>query len=195
MNDDAGELGVNAERLRELVKTIHHGFLIDLGVQYGGSSRILLTEAVERDNHVVGVDASPFCQFPSHPNYQSMVADSVTYLSGRTEPIDLCFHDTMHVAEQVMCELYYAWPLLKIGGYCVLHDTNWPLDKHDVYCGRAWGQPIAGVLKFFHVSDCVEMVNYPESWGMTFAKKLNDHDPRVGVDFGPAFDAHKKLTT
>lgn len=191
--DDTGLLGVNGVRLRELVKTIRHGFLIDLGVQYGGSSRILLTEAVEHDNHVTGVDASVFCQFPSAPNYQPVVADSVSYLSDLNVPVDLCFHDDLHVAEQVMCELYYVWPLLKVGGYCVFHDTGWPPDKHDVYCGITWDPPGVGVSKFFLGSDCAELVSYPESWGMTFARKVNHHDPRPLNNWLPVFHAHNLL--
>ena len=37
-----------------------------------------------------------------------------------------------------MCELYYWWDLLEVGGMMGFHDTNWEDGRCDVWCGKSY---------------------------------------------------------
>lgn len=94
-----------------------------------------------------------------------------------------------------MAELYHYWPKIRVGGWAVFHDTEWPADKHDHYLGRDWGQAIEGVNAYFGSEDRREVLrfHYPESYGMTFIQKLKDWIP-IGVINQEILDASKMLT-
>ena len=83
-NDDInvlvdGELGVNSLRLIEIVNGISNGKFVDIGVETGKSSRILLNNAIEKNNHVWGIDPIPAMgqDILDNPNYHYLCADSV----------------------------------------------------------------------------------------------------------------------
>ena len=50
------DLGVNSERLLELVQTLKNKRFMDLGVRYGASSTILSFDADKNNNQVCGCD-------------------------------------------------------------------------------------------------------------------------------------------
>jgi cephalosporin hydroxylase len=192
-----GDLGQNAYRLLEVVlKAPPSSRFVDIGVLDGTSSEIMLVSAGPKNNRVWGIDASE-CppQLRNHPNYEFLRGDSVTELSRWTEgKIYLAFFDTLHIAEQVMCELYYAWPWISVGGYAVFHDTEWPKYKFDHYLGREWDRPEVGVERFFKsIESEVIIQHHPVDYGMTFVERLSDADPRRNIDWGPIFNARNQL--
>jgi hypothetical protein len=109
-------------------------------------------------------------------------------------PIFLCFFDTLHIKEQVMAELFHFWPKIRVGGWAVFHDSEWPADKRDYYLGTEWGQVIEGIDTFFAVEgEHIKRSHHPDSWGMTFVQKLDDWNPVVpGMD--AALEASRRLT-
>lgn len=197
-----GDLGVNADRLLEVVKSLGTGrTFADLGVRAGVSSDILLTDSASLGNEVLGVDINE-CppHLVGHPRYKFFRGDSVTILSEWLVNIDLAFHDTLHIAEQVLAELFYVWPAVPVGGYCVFHDTRWPVWKKDRYLDQDWDRPEVAIERFFghrhmdgqwHESVAVE--SFPESHGMTFVRKLAYCDLRGGLDWPEIFRQRNRL--
>lgn len=190
-----GDIGqLNGTRLMQIASCApcNSHVALDIGVRTGISSGILLSGFRGK---VIGIDASECPEhLKGHPRYEFHRSDSVTYLAQSNEPIGIAFHDTLHIAEQVMCELYYVWPRLAMGGWCVFHDTHWPKDKHDFYCGREWPQVWQGLSALFfdkqlHIEDS------PDSWGMTFIQKNKDVDVRKGIEWDKVFEARNQLLT
>lgn len=187
-----GDLGTNAERLRDVVQILPaHWTLLDVGVRDGVSSDIMLEHG---DSPVIGIDVNE-CppHLVDHPRYRFLQGDSVTRLADLCEPFGLVFFDTLHIAEQVMCELYFTWHMIPVGGWAVFHDTAWPEWKRDHYLGRDWDRPEAGVARFFRDNPSVEITTHEDSFGMTFVRKLAYVDLRGGIDWAPVFAARNQL--
>jgi hypothetical protein len=164
------ELGeVSSKRLYEEINKVRDGILVELGVYQGASSRLLIHKCLENNNHVYGIDPIP-CFQSNNPNYHYMRADSV--LTGKEWGpglADLVFFDSVHAKEQVLCELYYWWEIIKEGGKAIFHDTSWEGYLHhsnhraagkppgnsrkgyDSYGGIDWATPDKAVEEFFNV--------------------------------------------
>ncbi len=195
MNDD---LGPNKQRLFDVAATAPmDSVLVDLGVREGASSFTMLEATSGQKCRVIGVDPSP-CPFEIPERYTYMQTDSVSAAAKIDGSLFMVFFDTLHIKEQVMAELHHYWPKIRVGGYAVFHDTEWG-DKCDHYLGRDWLPPINGVNAFFgdtfgkYFDRHVERVHYPESWGMTFVKKLSDWNPVV-PDIDASLEASRRLT-
>ncbi len=194
MNDDLGEN--KAHLFCTSARAVPGDMLIDLGVREGASSFTMLAATAGQQCRVVGVDPSP-CPFPIPERYQYLQIDSVRAAPlFSSEPIFLVFIDTLHIKEQVMAELFHYWPMIRVGGYAVCHDTDWPPEKHDEYLGKTWDQAVEGVNAFFPpfiANEDYIRVDYKDSWGMTFVKKLRDWNPVVpGME--EALRASRQLT-
>jgi hypothetical protein len=169
-----GELGYNAQILISVVEgTPDNGILVDIGVETGKSSKLLLHNSIAKKSKVYGIDPIPTVSIPGildHPNYQFIKADSVT--TGKNwdkGQVDVVFVDSIHAKEQVLMELYYWWDLVKEKGWIAFHDTEWHNYIHkpghpcagkkpgnsglgyDFYQGIAWETPDKAVMEFFKI--------------------------------------------
>jgi hypothetical protein len=200
-----GELGENMLHLVNYIDVMPpNKILIDLGVETGKSSKVLLHKALEKNNRVFGIDPIPSVTIPgilTHPKYTFIPKDSVS--TGRDWPhgkVDVVFVDSIHAKEQVMMELYYWWDLLNEGGWVVFHDTAWQNYIHkpnhpcagkkpgntglgyDFYQGRAWQTPDYAVKEFFKIDSLnyedqyIKSMHYPTSLGMTYINKKKHFD-------------------
>lgn len=161
--------GVSAKKLSNTINGIKDGVLVDIGVYEGASSRVMIDMSIENNNKVYGIDPIPGFN-SSNPNYTYIKDDSV--LIGKEwdkGQVDLVFFDSVHAKEQVLCELYYWWDLIKVGGTAVFHDTSWDGYIHkvghcaagkktgnsalgyDSYGGIDWATPDKAVEEFFGV--------------------------------------------
>lgn len=183
-------LGPNKQRLFDVAATAKPGdVLVDLGVRSGNSSFTMLDAARHQSNFVIGVDPAP-CPFICPDRYEYLQTDSITAAPAIPDNLFLVFFDTLHIKEQVMAELYHYWPKIRVGGWAVFHDTEWPQGKNDEYLGITWGQAVEGVKAFFGF---MPFLHYPESWGMTFVQKIDDRIPVV-PGMQDALFASKMLT-
>lgn len=198
---NAGDLGINAHRLAQRLDALGSVCLfVDVGVRAGVSSDIMLRGWRERGNNVIGIDTN-VCppHLVHHDAYQFFQSDSVTQLAeiaswaAPHEKIDAGMCDTLHIAEQVMCETFYLWPVLRVGGFLAFHDTAWPDFKKDHYLGRDWDRPEVGVARLFANRPEVKIEQFDESWGMMFVHKLAEFDLRPHVDWRPVFEARNQL--
>lgn len=165
------ELGdVSSKRLIELVDSIKNGKLVDIGIYEGASSRIMINSSLDNNNIIYAIDPVNPIFKSNHPKYNYIKNDSV-YIgeTWRDGQVDLVFFDSVHAKEQVLCELYYWWDLIKENGYAVFHDTSWDgyIHKHghscegkktgnsgmgyDTYGGINWETPDKAVEDFFNI--------------------------------------------
>ena len=113
IQDPACDLGPNAWKLLDLVKTMRNKRMMDLGVRLGASSAIMSVEADTNKNQVCGCDLDYDGFFKNgrrfvSENYTCYQADSVTLGKNWDEdPFDIIFVDTIHTREQVLAELYF----------------------------------------------------------------------------------------
>lgn len=192
-------LGSNAHHLYNISQLFSDATYVDLGAREGWSSSILCANSVERNNTVIGVDVdlSPLkFDLVQGLNYNTILGDSVTvgknWAAPCRTPIDILFVDTLHVAPQVMCELYYWTQHVKEGGYVVLSNTNWPDWLADNIGGVQWAAPVEGLKQFFGLSSSevqsyednfIKVVTHPEDYGMTFVNIKKQRDFRMNVRY------------
>lgn len=195
LSDPSNDLGDNAWKLVDLVKTMNNKRFIDLGVRNGASSAVLSVDADKNNNKVSGCDldfagffrnGSRFVQ----GDYTCYQYDSVTLGKNWDEdPLDIVFVDTLHTREFVLAELYYWMHNINEGGYFVFHDTHMVNRGDYVIGGVAWSTPDEAVADLFglpddmrngplheaitiseYEDDDIELKHYPDSYGMTFVK-------------------------
>ena len=164
------ELGeVSSNRFSNTINEVKNGILVDIGIYGGASSRLMIDRCVENNNKIYAIDPIPGFNSPN-PNYTYIRDDSV--LVGKEwdkGKVDLVFFDSVHAKEQVLCELFYWWDLIKDGGFAVFHDTSWDGYIHkpgheaagkktgnsglgyDSYGGIDWDTPDKAVEHFFNV--------------------------------------------
>jgi cephalosporin hydroxylase len=202
---NTGDLGVNGLRLHQRIRNLRFPSLtcIEVGVRDGvGSVLMLDATAGKASSYVIGIDASP-CppMLVRHPRYSFVQSDSCTELErlyvatpGFKCHAALC--DSLHIAEQVMCETYFLFDMLRIGGFIAYHDTHWPEGKKDHYIGRNWDTPDVGIVKMFAEAEkagLVDIEHFTESWGMTFVWKEADFDLHAALDWKPVFAGRNEL--
>lgn len=198
------ELGLNTEKLLAYASSPSYRVFVDLGVRKGESSSILLKAASPSSGLVYGIDnqlCSVNTDLCAHPNYKLLIGDSVTlgkYWS--FEKPHFVFVDTLHVKEQVLCELYYWYDLLEVGGIIGFHDTEWDaIGKKDFYADRYWDTVASGLKEFFKVSalsgenENIRITHYPEKLGMTFVLKKTAFDFKEQINWESVFAVRKEI--
>lgn len=178
----SSDLGKNAYVLYDFVKEKKNSIFVDIGVRDGYSSAIFALDSNENNNVVYGVDVNfnnLRVDLIKNQNYFQLEGDSSTigkYVEiDELKEVDVIFIDSLHVREQVLCELYYWFPRLKDGGTIIFHDSHWPEDKKDKTGGKTWNRVDDAIKDFFglkviedYKNDNIEIKCYPDSWGMTF---------------------------
>src|SRR5215472_8527992 len=118
-----------------------YSVFVDIGVRTGLSSMALSNAARKTGGKVFGIDYG-YCEVrlpDSLYNYRLLRGESVTLGScWEYERPSFVFVDATHVKEWLMCELYYWWDLLQVGGTMGFHDTNWEEGRYDVWCGKTY---------------------------------------------------------
>jgi hypothetical protein len=218
-----GELGINTIKFFEIKESLgKNNIFVDLGVETGKSSRILLDKSVENNNHVYGIDPHMYKKHIldclSDPSYTFIKEDSVT--AGEKwsyERPTLVFIDTVHAKEQVLRELYYWWDLLQDNGYLIFHDTNWENYIHklnhpcagkrpgntglgyDFYSGIAWETPDKAIKEFFGIpeldyeDDFIKVEHGPNDLGMVFLLKKQEKDYKLEINNWDAIEAKRQI--
>jgi predicted O-methyltransferase YrrM len=218
-----GELGINTIKFLEIKDSLgNNNIFVDLGVETGKSSRILLDKSIDRNNKIYGVDPHMYkghiADCLEHQQYNFIKEDSV--IAGKTwnygKPA-LVFIDTVHAKEQVLCELYYWWDLLQDGGYLIFHDTNWENYIHkpnhpcagkrpgntglgyDFYSGIAWETPDKAIKQFFNISeldyedDFIKVEHGPNDLGMVFLFKKQQKDYKSAINNWDSIEEKRQI--
>ena len=203
----SSDLGSNAQVLSNFVEGKTNSVFLDLGVRDGYSSAILALNSKNNDNKVYGVDVN-FNNFRSElvegENYLQLEGDSSTI--GKYAEIedlnnvDFVFVDSLHVREQVLCELFYWVPRIKEGGTVAFHDSHWPEGKRDQAGDRSWNRVDEAIRDFFgletledYEDDNLKVSCYPDSWGMTFVTIKNKEFQNKVEDWNQVFNTRNDL--
>jgi cephalosporin hydroxylase len=200
------DLGENIVKLHEISQTFSNSIFVDLGVREGFSSGILCDRSKELNNKIYGVDID-FSLLKSNlvqgQNYEIIEGDSSTI--GRDfeipEGVDILFVDTLHVKEQVLCELYYWIDKLNTNSYIVFHDTHWSDGVQEKINGITWDRVDDAIVEFFELKELksqknknIEVTCYPESYGMTFIKIKNKVNFKNNIkNWNAVFESRNKL--
>lgn len=196
------DLGINVYEIYNNVKNKKNKIFVDLGVRYGTSSEVMLINSEIHNNKVIGVDVDNILkdEINNHPNYEFILGDSVTIGRYWDKKIDGIFIDTLHIKEQVLCELYFWYDHIQNGGFLIFHDTNWPENKNDIYDGVVWDRVEEAIKLFFNISkldyedEFIKVTNYPESWGMTIIEnKKNKNYKKNITNWDEIFRKRNKL--
>ena len=214
LQDPSNDLGDNAWKLLDLVKSMRNKRFMDLGVRNGASSAIMSVEAKEKGNQVCGcdLDYAGFFRMGSKfgtEDYTCYQADSVTLgKNWDEEPFDIVFVDTIHTREQVLAELYFWANHITKNGYFIFHDSHWDhTTKGDTIGGKEWRRVDVAITDFFNLpknvmeldeyeNDDILLNHFPGSYGMTFVKvKTLDAVERFkeGIDWKDVFDIRNEL--
>jgi len=223
-----GELGINSLKFIDIVNGISNGKFVDIGVETGKSSMILLNNAIEKNNLVWGIDPLKNIRkdILENPNYKYIQDDSVeTGKNWKCGQVDIAFIDSVHIKPQVMRELYYWWDLVKVGGWLIFHDTNWNwiddngIEHHyvhkanhrnagkrpgsgggcDRYANIDWPTPDYAIKEFFNINrlstenSYIISINCPDSLGMTFIQKKQEHDFKSLITNWDKIEADRQL--
>ena len=219
INEPHCDLGPNAWKLLDLVKTMRNKRMIDLGVRLGASSAIMSFEADKNNNQVCGCDIY-FDAFEGselvNKSYERYQSDSVTLgKNWNKDPFDIIFVDTLHTREIVLAEIYFWSKHINEGGYFIFHDTHLNVGRNYEIAGKNWKTPDEAVIDFFNIpsklckgtahqaisvseyeNDDIELKHYTEDYGMTFVKiKTLDAIERFksGVDWDYVFEQRNWL--
>jgi hypothetical protein len=190
---------------------------VDIGVHFGMSSIALSNAAKKTRGKVFGIDYG-YCDIrlpASLYNYSLLCGESVTLGSSwQYERPSFVFIDATHIREWLMCELYYWWDLLEVGGMMGFHDTNWPEGRCDVWCGKSYATVDQGLMDFFKLPQLhgsgsgsnmprpdlsyedanIQCINIPDGDGLTFILKKTDFDYKSGVaDWPSIFSVRREV--
>jgi len=164
---------------------------VDLGVRQGVSSSIFLYKAEEKNNKVYGADLDYSLLNPklkNSKNYYTLLADTVTLGKRWNEGnIDILFVDTLHIKEQVLCELYYWAEKVNENGVIIFHDTAWEEGKKDTIAEKEWDRVEDAIYEFFNINtlnykdEFIESIHFTESYGMTFIKIKKKKDFKSNI--------------
>lgn len=199
------DLGENYLHIKNICEQFSNSTFVDLGVREGISSSLLLKNAKEKNNKVFGIDVdfTPLMNDVSiHPQYTKICGDSVTIgRNWENKKIKVLFVDTFHIAEQVLCELYFWMNHMENESYIIFHDSHWPKGKHDVYGNIVWPRVDDGIKCYFGLTElentsneCFDISCYPASWGMTVVKIKNKEKLKNNIsNWNEIFERRNKL--
>ena len=200
------DLGENSIKLHKVSQTFSNSIFVDLGVREGASSGILCDRSKELNNKIYGVDVD-FSLLKTHlvenQNYEIVTGDSSTI--GRDfeieNGVDILFVDTLHVKEQVLCELYCWIDKMNENSYIIFHDSHWDEGMRENIGGLDWDRVDDAITEFFNLKELknqknsnIEVTCYPESYGMTFIKIKKKVDFKKNVrDWKKVFEKRNQL--
>jgi cephalosporin hydroxylase len=199
------DLGLNCIKLHEISQSFSDSIFVDLGVREGYSSGLLSDNSKILNNKIYGVDVSfdlLKVDLVEDQNYLTVEGDSSTV--GRYwefENVNILFVDTLHVKEQVLCELYYWIDKMNEGSYIIFHDSHWDDNMRENMGGIIWDRVDDAIVQFFGLKELknqknkyIEVTCYSESYGMTFIKINKKKDFKKNIkNWEKVFQKRNKL--
>jgi len=161
---------------QEILWTKRPDLIVECGTAYGGSALFLASMCDLLDHgHVVSVDIRPYGQRPRHPRIAYLIGDSTSFevfqtvrdlaLSKRHVMVLL---DSDHRRGHVLQELRLYAPLVSVGHYLIVEDTN--INGHPVLEDFGPG-PMEAVELFLKEDGRFLPDRSMERFGLTFNPK------------------------
>jgi cephalosporin hydroxylase len=137
---------------QEIIVRTKPDIIIECGTCYGGTA-LFLADICQLLNHgrVITIDREPVAEPPRHSRLTFVVGSSVApeivaAVDRRPEDRIMVILDSDHSATHVYQELCLWSPLVAVGCYLIVEDTN--LNGNPVDASDADGGPMAAVKKF-----------------------------------------------
>lgn len=158
---------------QELIWRVRPTILIETGTRFGGSA-YYFASILDRVGHgrVLTVDVDPIEPLPVHPRVEYLRGSSVDpavidMISATIGPDDVVMVslDSDHTHEHVLAELEAFAPMVTVGSYVIVEDTN--IGGHPVRVDLGPG-PMKAVDEFFPLHPEFENDPLAERYLMTF---------------------------
>jgi cephalosporin hydroxylase len=169
---------------QELMVRTRPDVIIETGTAYGGSA-LFMASVFDLIGHgeVISIDVGPNPARPRHPRIDyvlgsstdpELVAAVTQRVSGRRVMVVL---DSDHGADHVYGEMVAYSPLVPVGGYLIVEDTN--INGHPTFEEFGPG-PMEAVDRFLAASPGFAVDERCTRFMMTLTKGLSDSRPRPG---------------
>ena len=161
---------------QELIWSVRPTVFIETGTRFGGSA-FFFASILDRVGHgrVLTVDVDPVDPLPDHPRVEylrgsSVDPDIVDRMRAAIGPDDVVMVnlDSDHSREHVLAELEVFAPMVTVGSYLIVEDTN--ISGHPVRPDHGPG-PMEAVDEFFPSHPEFENDTHAERYLMTFHPK------------------------
>jgi cephalosporin hydroxylase len=149
----------------ELIWQIRPGTIIETGTHRGGSALWLadMLDLFGIDGHVYSIDLLTYGTEPTHPRLTYIKGDSVTV--DVPDPADgpvMVILDSDHSEHHVHAEMLRFAPMVTVGSYLIVEDTNVPLSAPELP-----GDAFAAVRRFLTDHDGFVVDRGCERYGQT----------------------------
>lgn len=158
---------------QEMIYDLKPDIIIECGTQYGGSAFYLAHMCdLNGKGKVVTIDIKDYPEKPKHPRITYLLGSSVS--KGIVDQVKatinsrdkvLVILDSDHGRDHVLAELEAYSPLVNLGGYIIVEDTN--INGHPVSPGSGPG-PMEAVDEFLARTDMFEIDKSKEKFYLTF---------------------------
>lgn len=119
------DINVFLPRLVELVEETDAMHVIELGVRSGNSTVAWLHGLERTGGSLTSIDVSPAPDLGAHKHWRFVQGDDLdSAVLSSLDQADIVFIDTTHEYAQTLAELIAYRPLVRPGGYMILHDTE-----------------------------------------------------------------------
>ena len=120
------DIGEHLRYMHDLAVSINAQTIVELGPARGVSTAAWLLAAETTGGHVWSCDILEQDIFPEvaeHEQWTYVVANDLDVVDRCPRPIDLLFIDSEHTYQQTLDEMRAYVPLVRSGGYVLMHDT------------------------------------------------------------------------
>jgi cephalosporin hydroxylase len=158
---------------QEMIHELRPDVIVETGTYQGGSALFLASMCdVEGQGRVISIDIEPQPDLPKHDRIEYLIGSSTSEgileeVRARIGPGDtvMVILDSDHSAEHVSNELAAFAPMVTVGSYLVVEDTN--VNGNPILPG--WGPgPREAVEEFLKGTDGYEVDESREKFFMTF---------------------------
>jgi cephalosporin hydroxylase len=127
---DDGKWATQLMKMYRVSSTIEKPTILELGVQTGTSTTVLLQACEENDGCLTSVDVKDCSDVSNSPKWKFILSDSTNkdYIINQSnilnDGIDILYVDTIHKVEHVSKEINQWFPLLKKGSWVFFDDLD-----------------------------------------------------------------------
>jgi cephalosporin hydroxylase len=161
---------------QEILCRVRPDYIVECGTAYGGTALYLadVCNAIGRGT-VISIDIAPQPDLPTHKRLRTITASSTDpatlglVRSMINDGTALVILDSLHTKEHVLAELALWSPVVSVGSYLIVEDTN--INGHPVHtdCAIERGPgPYEAVQEFLAITPCFTVDASCEKYLVTF---------------------------
>jgi len=122
--------------IKQIAEKIKFPRILELGVQKGNSTKMLLELCDKNDGYLISVDIDDCSHVASNKRWKFIHSsdDNFNLINNKiNEKLDLIFIDSYHEPNHIKKIFYNYYKYLKIEGICIIDDISWiPYSKFNI---------------------------------------------------------------